>query len=221
MFSNGTCSMDLPHNTRRYAMLKKILYVLGVALLLAFSGTQAAEFSAALVARIKANAERGDASAQCALGECYADGDCEGIPQDYTKARQWYEKAAAQGDAYAQVHLGVMYRQGKGVRQDYVKARKWYEKAAKQGDASAQFNLGQMYRKGEGVRQDYVKARQWYEKAAAQGIAEAQNNLGFMYDYGQGVRQNKHTAKEWYGKACDNGYQQGCDNYRKLNEAGF
>jgi hypothetical protein len=28
-------------------------------------------------------------------------------------------------------------------------------------------------------------------------------------------------AKEWYGQACDNGSQQGCDNYRELNQAGY
>ena len=159
-------------------MLKKMLYVLGVTLLFAFSNAQAAELNAASVAEIKANAERGDATAQCVLAECYDDGECEGILQDYAKARQWYEKAAAQGYAEAQYNLGVMYNNGKGVRQDYVKARKWYEKAAAQGVAEAQFNLGILYYNGRGVRQDYVKARQWYEKAAAQGYAPAQFNLG-------------------------------------------
>ena len=42
-----------------------------------------------------------------------------------------------------------------------------------------------------------------------------------MYEIGQGVRQDKRAAKEWYGKACDAGFQDGCDKYRELNEAGF
>lgn len=58
-------------------------------------------------------------------------------------------------------------------------------------------------------------------KLAEQGNAEAQFNLGVMYANGEGVRQNKTTAKEWFGKACDNGTQQGCDEYRKLNETGY
>ena len=33
--------------------------------------------------------------------------------------------------------------------------------------------------------------------------------------------QNKKTAKEYYGKACDFGCQEGCDEYRKLNERGY
>jgi len=202
-------------------MLKKILYVLSIALLLAFSNAQAATIDAAVVAGVKAEAERGNAVAQCALAECYDLVDCEGTPHDYTKARQWYEKAAAQGFAPAQRAMGTMYDSGRGVRQNYATARMWYEKAAGQGDAQAQLNLGVMYHDGLGVRQNYVKARQLYEKAAAQGVAEAQSNLGTMYYNGKGVRQNKRTAKEWFGKACDNGNQQGCDAYRKLNEMGL
>ena len=68
------------------------------------------------------------------------------------------------------------------------------------------------------MRQDYTKAREWYEKAANQGIAQAQFNLGVFYYHGKGVRQNIATAKELFGKACDNGFQEGCDNYRKLNQ---
>jgi TPR repeat protein len=37
------------------------------------------------------------------LGALYANGD--GVPQDYAKAREWYEKAAAKGDADAKTAL--------------------------------------------------------------------------------------------------------------------
>ena len=101
-------------------MLKKMLCAAGVMLLMAFSGTQAAEIDAASVPRLKAEAERGDAVAQGALAECYYyDGNCEGISQDYAKAREWYEKAAEQGNAQAQLNLGAMSFKGQGVRQDY------------------------------------------------------------------------------------------------------
>ena len=55
------------------------------------------------------------------------------------------------------------------------------------------------------------------QRSAIQGDSDAQYNLGVMYYEGEGVRQNIATAKEFFGKACDNGFQQGCDNYRKLN----
>ena len=55
----------------------------------------------------------------------------------------------------------------------------------------------------------------------AQGDADAQFNLGVIYDQGKGVRQNEKLEKQWFGKACDNGLQDGCDNYRILNDAGI
>ena len=56
----------------------------------------------------------------------------QGVTQDYSKARAWYEKAAAQGNAIAQYNLGNFYNDGRGVPQDFAKAREWYEKAAAQ-----------------------------------------------------------------------------------------
>ena len=53
--------------------------------------------------------------------------------QDYTKAKQWFEKAANQGVADAQFNLGVMYGQGKGVRQDYAKAKEWVGESCDNG----------------------------------------------------------------------------------------
>ncbi|MCR5259241.1 MAG: sel1 repeat family protein [Desulfovibrio sp.] len=128
---------------------------------------------------------------------------------------------AETGNAEAQYSLDMRYDEGEGVPQDYAEARRWLEKAALQGHAKAQCSLGILYYKGQGVRQNYAEAHRWLEKAAAQGLAVAQYNLGAMYLNGDGVRQDKKTAKEWLGKACDNGCQSGCDEYRKLNEAGF
>ena len=102
-------------------------------------------------------------------------------------------------------------------RGDYQTAFKLWLPLAEQGNASTQFNLGVMYEDGRGVKQDDVEAVKWYRQAAEQGEAKAQFNLGVMYAKGQGVRQDKGQAKEWFGKACDNGYQDGCENYGKLN----
>jgi TPR repeat protein len=63
------------------------------------------------------------------------------VPQDYKKARQWWEQAAAQGVAQAQYNLGQLYANGRAVPQDYVMARGWYEKAAAKGNAWAQAQL--------------------------------------------------------------------------------
>jgi TPR repeat protein len=54
------------------------------------------------------------------LGEMYFKG--LGVPQDYGQARQWWEKEAASGNAWAMYHLGVLYENGWGVPQDYGQA---------------------------------------------------------------------------------------------------
>ena len=69
---------------------------------------------------------------------------------------------ADQGDATAQVSLGVMYEFGRGVPKDEVEAVKWYRKAADQGNADGQNNLGNMYAYGQGVPKDEVEAVKWY-----------------------------------------------------------
>ena len=126
--------------------------------------------------------------------------------RDYTKAVEWFQKAAEQGHAIAQCYLGVCYERGRGVQQDYTKAVEWFQKAAEQGDAAAQFNLGVCYYYGRGVQQDYTKAVEWYKKAAEQGDAGAQCNLGVCYENGHGVQQDYTKAVEWYKKAANQGH---------------
>ncbi len=86
---------------------------------------------------------------------------------DYATALREFRPLAEQGDADAQVNLGLMYDNGQGVPQDYAKAVKWVRKAAEQGLAKAQYNLGFMYGQGLGVPQDYVQAYMWFKLAAS------------------------------------------------------
>jgi TPR repeat protein len=120
-------------------------------------------------------ADHGAMNSMLNLGKSYASG--RGVAQDYAKAREWYEKAAARDAVSAMNNLGWLYANGQGVAQDYAKAREWYEKAAAKGDAPAMNNLGWLYRNGQGVARDYAKAREWYEKAADKGNTEAKAQL--------------------------------------------
>jgi uncharacterized RDD family membrane protein YckC len=128
--------------------------------------------------------------------------DGEGKPKDFAKAAVLYRKAAEQGDAAAQLNLGIMYDQGLGVTQDYEQAVGWYRKAAEQGRAPAQFNLGVAYCEGQGVPQDFAQAAIWYRKAAEQGDASAQFTLGAAYCEGQGVPQDYADAYFWLNLAA-------------------
>src|SRR3954454_1319801 len=57
----------------------------------------------------------------------------QGVTQNYAEAARWFRKAAEQGNADAQNHLGVLYDHGKGVTQDHAEAARWFRKAAEQG----------------------------------------------------------------------------------------
>jgi TPR repeat protein len=98
------------------------------------------------------------AAAMTILGVLYDNG--QGVAQDYNKASEWYEKAAAKGDVTAMTNLGVLYANGRGVAQDYSKAREWFEKGAAKGQTTAMTNLGMLYDNGRGVAQDHSKARE-------------------------------------------------------------
>ncbi len=152
----------------------------------------------------RTDAERREqAEADFRLGEaCYTG---RGALQDYAKARECFERAAALGHAGAECRLGWLHDHGRGVPRDAAVARAWYERAAAQENATAQYHLGVLYKKGRGVTRDAAKARAWWEKAAANGHAGAQSNLGALYHTGEGVPQDYATAHEWYEKAAAQG----------------
>ena len=61
------------------------------------------------------------------------------MPQDFAQAFNWFGKAADQGNADAEVNLGIAYLNGNGVEQDSAEAAKWLSKSAGQGNALAQY----------------------------------------------------------------------------------
>jgi len=121
---------------------------------------------------------------------------------DYATELQILRPLAEQGNALAQLGLGVMYANGQGVPQDDAQAVVWYRKAAEQGDADAQTIVALMYVNGHGVSQDYTQALIWYRKAADQGNDRAQFGLGLMYANGHGVPQDYVRAHMWFNIAA-------------------
>jgi TPR repeat protein len=116
---------------------------------------------------------------------------------------QEVRRLAEDGDAEAQLHLGLMYAAGSGVRQNDEEAVIWFERAAKQGHPAGQFNFGYMYVLGKGVAQDSAAATEWFRRAADQGNAAAQHNLGVSYLQGTGVAENVSAAVKWFTLAAE------------------
>ena len=176
------------------------------------------DYATALI-ELQPLADQGHPAAQVLLGEMYLTG--RGTSPDERQAREWFRKAAAQGEAIAQDNLGVMYQGGRGgLAQDDRQAAQWFRKAAEQGYAPAEHDLGNMYLNGSGVPQDDGQAVAWYRKAAEQGYPPAQHNLGFSYFNGRGVPQDDRQAVEWYRRAAAQGFAASQNNLGVMYQSG-
>ena len=90
------------------------------------------------------------------------------------------KQRAEQGNAVAQLNLGLLYFEGKDVSRNPAEAYKWFKLAANQGDPKAEYYLAVMYSQGDGVPQDNVKSFVWYELAVGRGIEAAKDERGVV-----------------------------------------
>lgn len=148
-------------------------------------------------------ATRGDAAAQYAVGQRYANG--EDIAQDMSEAAKWFERAAKQGLAIAQYRLATQYEKGRGVTQNDATARNWYEKAAAAGNVKAMHNLAVIHAEGRGTAQDFKTAARWFTQAADYGLGDSQYNLAILNERGLGIEKNLVDAYKWLDIAARGG----------------
>ncbi|MDR1487350.1 MAG: sel1 repeat family protein [Deltaproteobacteria bacterium] len=122
-------------------------------------------------------ANEGDPVAQVNLAIAYENG--EGVEMDKLKAKEWYEKAAAQGNKLAK-HLLARKNdkvQRRPTAQDRAKDVEKYTKAAQQGDPMAIYKLAVFHKDGHGVPADPVKFRRLLQVAVDLNLPEAINLL--------------------------------------------
>lgn len=150
-------------------------------------------------------AESGSASAQVLLAIAYLNGDA-GLVRDGKLAALWFEKAALQGNGYAEGRLADLYAEGIGVTRNVKVAADWRERAARRGNVEAQFKLGEMYLEGNGVAQNQERARDWLQKAAEDGHGESAYLLARMYRDGLGGAEDQTLADHWLYKSAVRGY---------------
>ena len=145
-------------------------------------------------------AEEGYPEAQMFIGNIFFQ---DGM---YKEAEPWFNKAAMQGNALAQLALGTIFETGgESITKDYKEAVKWYKLAAEQGNAFAQNRLGNIYATGEGVSRDYKEASKWIKLAADQGDSEGQANLAKLYFDGTGLPQDYAEAFKLFQKSAAQG----------------
>lgn len=135
----------------------------------------------------------------------------EGKENDFTKAREYYEKCPEDNLA-ANICLGFIYLNGQDIEADETKAEEYFVKAAKKVKAGeydvekysykTPYLVGALYEFGYAIEQDYTKAKDLYELAADAGNPYAMSYLGEIYLRGYGVDPDYAKALEWFEKGA-------------------
>ena len=139
-----------------------------------------------------------------------------------TKAFEYIENNAKNGDARCQCFLGNWYYWGENrywyAEKDLSKAAYWWSESAENEYAPAYTNLGLAYKNGYGVELNFSKAMSLFKLGAEAGNALAMlyygdclsddDNTGWWYDYNEGCFRpirNIEEAKKWYKEAFRRG----------------
>ena len=166
------------------------------------------------------NAEKGDASAMFNLGTFYEQGI--GVPRNYSKALEWYQKSADHGLAEGYYNLGVCYEIGMGDKADPQKSAENYHKSADLGFAQGMFIMANLYGTGFGVQQSDTNSLELLEKAAQTGHSSAMNAIGVVFTNGSlGQGQDEKKALEWFQRAADAGSLEAVKNIAVIYRNGL
>lgn len=131
----------------------------------------------AAVAEWNDAAAGGDADAQFNLAQAYRLG--RGVEADAARARDLYERAAAQGHLKAADNYGLLlFQQGERER-----AMPYIDAAAKRGDPRAQYVQGLAHFNGDLADKNWVRAYALVSLAQAAGLPQATNAIRQMDQY--------------------------------------
>ncbi len=157
------------------------------------------------LARLRAQAEAGDAQSQYSMGLRHTNG--QGVSQDYAAGAGWFARAAGGGHAESAYMLGIAYYSGRGVAQDHSQAVEWFARAAGGGHPRALYLLGDAYANGRGVGKEPAWAARWFAKAAERGHGEAAYALGVSHAAGLGLKVDEIQAWKWLKLAESRGHK--------------
>jgi len=127
-------------------------------------------------------------------------GYAQGVPAK--RERDWVQQLADNGDAGAQLQLGLAYREGRyGLTPDPRASLHWLSAAGRAGNAYAADLVGNAYATGQGVSSDTRQALHWWQKGAAAGNADAQMHLGESLL----AAGDRDAGTDWLRRAADRG----------------
>lgn len=134
----------------------------------------------------------------------------------FTNAMGIWAQLGREGNAEAELGLGLLYDQGNATPENPEAAFALYKMAAEAGLPVAEFNVGALYESGRGVAQNPESAALWFAKAGAHGHHRAQFDVGLLYEQGDGVAQNPDAAAVWFRAAAGGGVTAAGDRLKAL-----
>jgi uncharacterized protein len=144
-----------------------------------------------------------DPKSMTLLGELYADG--LGVPNDDTKAVEWYNLAIKRGNREAMFSLAMFRMTGRGGPADRKEATRLLDEAAKRGHVIAAYDLALLYLEGQTMPRDFDRAARLMRQAADAGNPQAQYALSTFYKDGRGVPIDLQESTKWLGRAAEAG----------------
>ena len=134
--------------------------------------------------------------------------------EQIAQAREYFQKAADEGNTDSMIFLGWMSEAGLALpKPDYIQAFKYYTQAAKKDDSNGYvlFRLGALTEIGYNGYLDkgeeaYRKAVGYYQQAADKGNDQAMYALGGMHEQGRGGLKGEEAVRkavEYYQQAAD------------------
>jgi TPR repeat protein len=154
----------------------------------------------------------------------YEEGDY--FPEDFSKAKEHYEKAIEFGCSPSLNNLAILYDGGYGMERDVKVATDLYERAIKTGCKNAMYNLAKNYETGEhGFEKDEQKAFSLYKLGVKHGDRDAMFQLALCLEEGIGCAEDIPRAIKLYTRAIkrnefDSIYNLGL-LYRSMDEYGL
>jgi len=154
----------------------------------------------------RAAAKGGNVRAMNKLGLLYS--AAEGpIETDLAQAREWFDKAAAQGLAIAHLNLALLIdTEAEPGSEEGRKAAEHLIVAAGAGITDAQDRLGAWYRDGRHVTRDLVAAATWFRPAAQAGNLNAMINLAQILEANIQTVNDLQAAADLYVQAANAGH---------------
>jgi hypothetical protein len=115
------------------------------------------------------------------------------------------KSSADEGDAAAQLSIGICLWYGKGIVRDPSAAAKYFKLSMEQGNSDAELNYGYCLRKGEGISQNLTQAADIFNRLAVQGHPGGQAEYRCCLIAGHGVPEDRTEGASYFKLSADQG----------------